>query len=89
MRTVAVNSIIAYHCLNLSKRQQEVADVFSLGCLSDVQVADYLGYTVNRVTGRISELLEKGVLVHDHDVIGQFGKPVRMCRLKNKAQELF
>jgi predicted ArsR family transcriptional regulator len=56
---------------------------------TDLQIANYLDYTVNRVTGRIRELIEKGYVVEDHTVTGEFGKPVRVCRLANFSEELF
>ena len=77
------NSIRAYHDIKLSKRQAEIVQAFMiLGEATDQKIADYLNYTSNRITGRITELQDKGVVVEDHSVIGQFGKPVRVCRLR-------
>jgi len=76
------NSIEAYHGLKLSKRQAEVVKALQLlGQATDQRIADYLGYTVNRVTGRVTELRDKGVVVEDHSIRGEFGQPNRVCRL--------
>ena len=87
---VAINSISAYYGLDLTERQADVVRALQiLGMATDEQIANYLGYTVNRVTGRVCELIEKGAVVIDHDVIGPFGKTVRVTRLKNTSGMLF
>lgn len=90
MKTVHENSITSYHGLDLSRRQGEVVRALRvLGKATDQQIADFLDYTVNRVTGRITELRDKGAVIEDHSIIGQFGKPVRVCRLKEYKETLF
>lgn len=86
------NSLNAYSHIKhkLSVRQQEVIKAFeAIGQATDEQIADYLHYTVNRVTGRITELKKKGVVLEDHNIIGKFGKTVRVCRLVNQQTTLF
>lgn len=84
------NSVISYHDLNLSKRQEEVRKTFEvLGEATDRQVAKYLGYDINRITGRITELRTRGVVIECADIIGEFGKRVRVCRLRRFDEELF
>jgi DNA-binding MarR family transcriptional regulator len=90
MKTVHPNSILSYRGLNLTQRQHEVITALQLmGEATDVQIADCIGYTVNRVTGRLTELIDKGIVIEDHYVIGEFGKRVRVCRLKNFSENLF
>ena len=84
------NSIESYHGLDLTKRQSEVVKaLLVLEQATDQQIADYLNYTVNRVTGRITELRDKGVIVEDHNIVGEFGKKVRVNRLKEYGETLF
>ena len=81
------NSIEAYKSLPLTRRQQEVVDAISLSAFrarTDAEIAEHLGYTVNRVTGRLTELIEKGVVEECGSVTGSFGKRVRITRLKNE-----
>jgi predicted ArsR family transcriptional regulator len=79
------NSIIAYDSLPITKRQQEVIDAFkSLGMATDNQIANHLKYTVNRVTGRITELRNRGIIIEASTIKSEFGKPNRVCQLKEK-----
>ena len=87
---IHANSTHSYHTLKLTQRQKEVINALDvLGQATDTQIADYLGYTVNRVTGRITELRDSGVIVECDTVRGEFGKPVRVCRVKNTKENLF
>jgi len=80
--TVHHNSIEAYKHLNLSARQSDVVEALCvLGEATDTKIADYLGYTVNRVTGRVTELRDKGIIEEVGSVTGDFGQPNRVCRL--------
>lgn len=84
------NSIESYRGINLSRRQHEV--VMALQCLgqaTDQQIAEMLGYTTNRVTGRITELREKGIVIEADTTVGTFGKKVRVCRLAAHKETLF
>ena len=84
------NSLNAYHNLNLTKRQQEVYTAYAtLGEATDQQVADYLGYAINRITGRVRELACKGVVIECDTVMGDMGKLVRVCRIKDIQTTLF
>ena len=76
------NSIASYHTLKLTPRQREVFNVLRvMGQATDEQVANYLNYTVNRVTGRITELRNAGVIVEAGSVRGRFNKSVRICKV--------
>jgi len=85
MKKVHQNSIESYYGVNLSQRQTEVVSaLIALGRATDEQIAKQLGYTVNRVTGRIAELIEMGLVHEVGSVIGNFGKQVRVCEVKKK-----
>ena len=80
------NSVDSYHELDLTAKQLQVIDVLiALGSATDKQIADYLGYTVNRITGRITELRNKGVVVECDTIIGEFGKLVRVSKLRSPS----
>ena len=88
--TVHQNSIEAYYGLNLTNRQKEVAGALAvLVEATDQQIADRLGYGINRVTGRVTELKDKGVVFEVRNVAGEFGKDVRVCKLVEKERSLF
>lgn len=77
------NSIAAYHDVKLSKRQQEVIEALQvLGRATDQQIADYMDFDINRITPRVGELIAKKVIIEDGNVMGNFGKPVRVNKLK-------
>lgn len=77
-----LNSRKAYGEIPLTQRQFEVVAAFKeLGTATDRQVADYLGYTINRVTGRVKELTDKGVLREIGAIKGALGKGVRVSKL--------
>lgn len=62
-------SIASYHQLledgTISKRQSEVLRVLKeeLGQATNRMIAKHLDWDINRVTGRISELREKGLVI--------------------------
>ena len=84
------NSITAYHGINLSRRHAEIVKVLKfMGEATDAQIATRLGYTTNRVTGRISELTKNGVVVECGTATSEFGKPNRINRLRRFDERLF
>ena len=84
------NSKMAYGEIPLSQRQLEVVQALeSLKIGTDQAIADHLGYTINRITGRIAELKEKGVIIEQGSVLGPMGKKVRIVRLKGFKETLF
>ncbi len=84
------NSIDSYHGLDVSEKQGEVIKaLMDLGEATDFAIACHLNYTTNRVTGRISELKEKGIVVECGSIPGEFRKLVRVCRLINFNELLF
>jgi len=86
------NSIKSYGSIPLTLRQSEVVDVLkTLNVATDQLIADKLGYTINRVTGRITELRDKGVLREISSIMGSMGKYVRVTQLNplKRQGELF
>jgi DNA-binding MarR family transcriptional regulator len=59
-------SLEAYRTVNLSKRESEVLDIFyenpGVKDWSNAEIAMKLKWAINRVTGRVHDLREKGVL---------------------------
>ncbi len=92
MRDTAVTSIMAYHDLNLGLKQYEVVKAVShlqtIGRpVSCENVCKYLGYTANRVTGRLKELRDLGAITFDSFTKSSFGKSVETYKLVTKGQE--
>ncbi len=84
------NSIEAYHGIDLTKRQAAVVRALSfLGDATDLQIANHLKISINRVTGRITELREKGAVIEVGTAKGLYGKRVRINCLKNFSEGLF
>lgn len=83
------HSITAYHGIDLTRRQAEVVRALkTLKNATDQQIADFLDIGINRVTGRITELRAKGVIIEVGRFAGRFGKLVRITRLVNFEEEL-
>lgn len=84
------NSIDAYATVNLTARQRDVYNALRiLGEATDQRLADYLKWPINRITGRLTELRDAGIIIECGNVIGEYGKTVRVCRLAPKNGELF
>lgn len=84
------NSLDAYKGINLTARQSDVVRALRvLGAATDQQIADLLEWPINRVCGRISELKEIGAVGECGNVIGEFGKRVRVCKLREYQETLF
>jgi len=56
------NSLASYDALKITDRQKEVYEVYRMGDYTDEEVANILGWPINRVTGRIGELIRAGLL---------------------------
>lgn len=88
---VSVTSILAYHDIELGAKQLEVLRALqhleTIGKPTSCEgVCEYLGYTPNRVTGRIKELLKKGAIEHHGFAKSKFNKDVQCYRLISKGQ---
>lgn len=63
---VANTSILAYTDIkeNLGDRQKAILDIIThLGTCTNSEITKYSGITINRVTPRVLELREKGLVV--------------------------
>ena len=64
---------------DLNEKQKVVFEaIVFLGKASDQDIADYLQWTINRVTGRRNELFKKNSIYHVDTVKNQFNRNV--CR---------
>lgn len=92
MRTdVSVTSIVSFYNLNLGAKQYEIAsavrDLQGRGTpVSCENICKHLGYTPNRVTGRLKELRAKGAIEYDGFTTSSFGRNVETYRLITKGQ---
>ena len=63
--SVAITSKVAYESIkDLSDKQSQVYDALKeLGKATTEEIADHLGWAINRVTGRVHELANYGVVI--------------------------
>jgi DNA-binding NarL/FixJ family response regulator len=78
------NSLAAYEKIDLTNNQKIVLAAFRRGEGTDEQIALRLKWSINRVTGRIHELLEFEKLEVCGEAVSEFGNKVRVCRIKVK-----
>lgn len=88
---VSHTSIMAYHDLDLGQKQYEVLKAIShletIGTPASCEnIAKYLGYEKNRVTGRLAELRDKGAIEYYGFTKSSFNKNVEVYRLVSKGQ---
>lgn len=91
MTNYSVTQVLAYHDLDLSHKQYEVIQAMRelqvIGKKASCEaIADHLGYTPNRVTGRIKELFNKQAIEYDGFTTSKFGKSVQVYKLVSKGQ---
>lgn len=82
---VSDTSRAAYKAIenDLSRRQQEVLETLEhLGEASNKKIADYLGWEINRVTGRVNELAKKGRVKVIRVERGEYKHSVKVWGLK-------
>lgn len=80
--TVQATSLAAYDSVALGARQAEVLEAITeLGECTDAEIADHLGWTINRVTPRRGELEEAGLVVRTAVKAGPTGRKVSVWRL--------
>jgi hypothetical protein len=87
--TVHPHSLAAYEKIDLTNNQKIVLAAFRRGEGTDQQIADRLKWGINRVTGRICEMLNTEIPeINKLEVCGEatseFGNKVRVCRIKIK-----
>lgn len=91
MTNYSVTQVMAYHDLDLGSKQHEVLKAVShlqtIGKPASCEnVCKYLGYTANRVTGRLKELRDKGAITFDSFTKSSFNKNVETYKLVTKGQ---
>jgi len=89
---VSHTSISAYSELSLGYKQYEVLKAIKqlnhrMTPASCEAVSDHLGYTPNRVTGRITELMKKGAIKYDSFTKSKFNRNVQTYKLLNIGQQ--
>lgn len=90
-KDVAVNSILAFYDLPLNEREYEVAsairDLEARGVpVSCENIGKHLGYTPNRVSGRLTELRKMGAIVYNGNTLSRFGKTQDCYKLVTRGQ---
>lgn len=91
-KDVSVTSILAFYDLPLNDREYEVAtairDLDARGVpVSCENIGKHLGYTPNRVSGRLTELRKKGAIVYNGNTVSQFGKYQDCYKLVTRDQQ--
>lgn len=89
---VSTTSILSFYSLDLSARQFEIS-----AAIRDLQgrnipascesIGKHLGYTPNRVSGRLRELEKKGAIAYAGFSTSSFGKSIQCYKLVVKDQQ--
>lgn len=88
--TVADTSRWAYQLVDVNARQRQVLSALKeLGEASDAEIADCLGWTINRVTPRRGELVGLHLVTAARQKEGPFGAKVTVWRLVLAQGDLF
>lgn len=88
---VSATSIISFYDLDLGARQYEVVsairDLMGRNIPASCEsIGKHLGYTPNRVSGRLRELEKKGAIAYDGFTKSSFGKDQQCYKLVIKGQ---
>lgn len=88
---VSATSIISFYDLDLGARQYEVVsairDLMGRNIPASCEsIGKHLGYTPNRVSGRLRELEKKGAITYDGFTKSSFGKDQQCYKLVIKGQ---
>lgn len=83
---VSATSIISFYDLDLGARQYEVVsairDLMGRNIPASCEsIGKHLGYTPNRVSGRLRELEKKGAITYDGFTKSSFGKDQQCYKL--------
>lgn len=84
--TVANTSMMAYEALldKLGEKQQIVYEAIKeLGAATNDQIADHLGWTINRVTGRVTELKKYGLVDVEGIGISNSGNSAKVWSIRD------
>ena len=71
-----------------TKRKQVLDAILKLQPCTDKEIANYLGWEINRVTGRRNELAESGI-IHDAGKKKQNDRNVIVWKISKPQLELF
>ena len=81
----AYNSILP----DLQKKEKQViACLFMIGPSTNEEIGNYLGWAVNRITGRTNSLLKKGILARGERVKGTSGRPAYKLVIQSYQMKL-
>lgn len=88
----SVTQILSFYGLDLGARQYEVVsairDLQGRGIPASCEsIGKHLGYTPNRVSGRLRELEKKGAITYDGFTKSSFGKDQTCYKLVVKDQQ--
>ncbi len=91
-KDVSVTSIISFYGLDLKGKQYQVAcavrDLQGMGKeVSCESIGEYLGYTPNRISGRLTELRKKGAIEYNGFTKSSFGKQTECYKLVTRDQQ--
>jgi len=83
--TVTQTSLFAYQGVktNIGAKQKIILNAIkAIQPCSDVQIAEYLAYEINRVTPRRGELAAMGKIVEAGKVKNKYNRPVNTWKIK-------
>jgi len=77
--TVAETSRLAYDSIKkLGDKQEAVRDAIAeLGVANNKQIAQHLGWEINRITGRVNELVRMGYVTLERIDVSSEGRKVK------------
>jgi transcription initiation factor IIE alpha subunit len=88
--SVTQTSRDAYDSVDLTDRQIEVAQAGEqLGTFTDVDLANHLGWTINRITPRRGELVDAGIFIKCGERLGPTNRRCSVWKLKPRQMSLF
>lgn len=87
---VVKTSLDAYDSVDLTARQADVLRaLWAVGQATDQEIADWLGWTINRVTGRRGELEKKGLVYCARHKLGPTGRTMSVWAPVPQQMNLF
>lgn len=82
------NSLTAYAQLDTGQRRREVfAAIFTMKICTRQSLAANLGWPINRVTGRVRELLDLGHIVETGNTVNVEGRPRAILKVSDEMRE--
>lgn len=86
MSSMAQTSLFAYKSIKrkLGAKQQTVyLALKELGKATNENLADYLGWPINQVTGRVNELFRYGMVINQGTALSKSGRPSKVWAPKD------